>query len=134
GAFDASPEVEDLREYLSLIRGEAFRCKSITNGLLDFSRTRAGEHLPVSVAEVINSTARLVTHQKRGDRIEIRIETEEGLSPVSGDEGQLQQAVIALATKPIDAMPEGGRLTLRGRMGQGSVLVEVSDTGHGIAH
>ena len=29
GAFDSSPEVEDLREYLSLIRGEAFRCKSI---------------------------------------------------------------------------------------------------------
>ncbi|HYJ45550.1 MAG TPA: ATP-binding protein, partial [Pyrinomonadaceae bacterium] len=77
--------------------------------------------------------ARLVTHQKRGDRIEILIETDEELSPVSGDEGQLQQAVIALATNAIDAMPEGGRLTLRGRMEQGSVVVEVSDTGHGIA-
>ena len=36
GAFDASPMLEDLREYLGLIRSEAFRCKSITNGLLDF--------------------------------------------------------------------------------------------------
>src|SRR5947209_4975907 len=133
GAFDASPEVEDLREYLSLIRSEAFRCKSITNGLLDFSRTRAGEHLPVHVAEVINSAARLVAHQKRGGRIEIQIEAADDLSPVSGDEGQLQQAVIALATNAIDAMHDGGRLTFRAHNENGSVLVEVSDTGHGIA-
>jgi two-component system NtrC family sensor kinase len=133
GAFDSSPEVEDLRDYLSLIRSEAFRCKSITNGLLDFSRTRAGEHLPVSIGEVINSAARLVAHQKRGERIEIEIEVADDLAPVSGDEGQLQQAVIALATNAIDAMPEGGRLTLRGRNENDHVLVEVSDTGHGIA-
>ena len=132
GAFDSSPEVSDLREYLSLIRSEAFRCKSITNGLLDFSRTRAGEHLPVNVREVIASVARLVAHQRRGDNIEINIEVEEDLSPVSGDEGQLQQAVIALATNAIDAMPDGGRLTLRGRNANDHVLVEISDTGIGI--
>src|SRR5919202_3431831 len=78
GAFDSSPEVEDLREYLSLIRSEAFRCKSITNGLLDFSRTRAGEHLPVRLSEVINSAARLLAHQKRGGvKVEIKVEVEE---------------------------------------------------------
>jgi two-component system NtrC family sensor kinase len=133
GAFDSSPEVEDLREYLSLIRSEAFRCKSITNGLLDFSRTRAGEHLPVQIAEVINSAARLVAHQQRGNNIEIQIEVADDISPVSGDEGQLQQAVIALATNAIDAMPEGGRLTLRGRKENGHALIEVGDTGVGIA-
>jgi signal transduction histidine kinase len=57
----------------------------------------------------------------------------EQLAPVLGDEGQLQQAVIALATNAIDAMPEGGRLTLRGRNENGSVIVEVGDTGVGIA-
>lgn len=132
GAFDSSPEVEDLREYLSLIRSEAFRCKSITNGLLDFSRTRAGEHLPVQIEEVISSAARLMTHQRRGDKIEIQIEVADELSLVSGDEGQLQQAVIALATNAIDAMPEGGRLTLRGRNENDHVLLEISDTGVGI--
>ncbi|MDT4968453.1 MAG: hypothetical protein QOJ64_3190 [Acidobacteriota bacterium] len=133
GAFDSSPEVDDLREYLSLIRSEAFRCKSITNGLLDFSRTRAGEHLPVNIGEIISSAARLVTHQRRGDKIEIRVEVSDDVSPVSGDEGQLKQAVIALATNAIDAMAEGGRLTLRGRKENGNVLIEVCDTGIGIA-
>jgi two-component system, NtrC family, sensor kinase len=134
GAFDASSEVEDLREYLGLIRSEAFRCKMITNGLLDFSRARsAGLHMPVNVADVIQSAARLVMHQRRGDAIEILTEVADDVVPVSGDEGQLQQAVIALATNAIDAMPEGGRLILRARNEDSHVLVEVSDTGVGIA-
>jgi two-component system, NtrC family, sensor kinase len=133
GAFDGSSEVEDLREYLGLIRSEAFRCKTITNGLLDFSRTRASQHVPVHLSEVINSTARLLTHQGRGEGIEIEVETDEQLAPISGDTGQLQQAVIALATNAIDAMPQGGRLTLRARNLETHVLVEISDTGVGIA-
>ncbi|HEY0385572.1 MAG TPA: HAMP domain-containing sensor histidine kinase, partial [Pyrinomonadaceae bacterium] len=83
--------------------------------------------------EVINSAARLITHQQRGQDIEIQIEVSDDVSPVSGDEGQLQQAVIALAANAIDAMPEGGRLTLRGRKENGHVLIEVGDTGVGIA-
>jgi two-component system NtrC family sensor kinase len=133
GAFDNSPEVEDLREYLGLIRSEAFRCKMITNGLLDFSRTRAGQHVPVEISTVINSTARLLMHQRRGEGVEIVVEAAAGLAPVSGDAGQLQQAIIALATNAIDAMPAGGRLTLRARNLESHVLVEVSDTGVGIA-
>jgi PAS domain S-box-containing protein len=133
GAFDASPEAEDLREYLALIRSEAFRCKMITNGLLDFSRTRAGEHAPVDVPGVIQSAARLVAHQKRGENVEIVTEVSSDVAPISGDEGQLQQAVIALSTNAIDAMPDGGRLTLGARNEEGHVLIEVSDTGVGIA-
>jgi two-component system, NtrC family, sensor kinase len=133
GAFDASTEVEDLREYLGLIRSEAFRCKSITNGLLDFSRARAGEHMPVNINDVITSAARLVAHQKRGQGIEIEVETSEDVPPVLGDEGQLQQAVIVLATNAIDAMPEGGRLTLASRQEEGKAVMEVADTGVGIA-
>ena len=133
GDFDTSPAGEDLREYLGLIRDEAFRCKTITNGLLDFSRLRAGQRVPVDMTEVIKTIARLVSHQQRGDNIQIAIEAPTNLPPVSGDMGQLQQAVIALATNAIDAMPDGGRLTLRARTAGSRVFIEISDTGAGIA-
>jgi two-component system NtrC family sensor kinase len=132
GAFNDSPEAEDLREYLGLIRDEAFRCKNITNGLLDFSRLRTGNRTLISLANLIKSTARLVTHQQRGDNIQIVIEAAEDLPNVSADEGQLQQAVVALATNAIDAMPDGGTLRLRALKRGPRVLVEVSDTGIGI--
>jgi two-component system, NtrC family, sensor kinase len=139
GAYGAGPDVEDLREYLQLIRGEAFRCKQITNGLLDFSRARAAEHAPVNLSDVAESAARLLAHQKRGASIRIDAELDESLPLVSGDVGQLQQAVIILAENAIDAMPEGGTLTLRTSYegGEtedegGAVVVEVRDTGQGI--
>ncbi|HYR76909.1 MAG TPA: ATP-binding protein [Pyrinomonadaceae bacterium] len=132
GAFANSPEEADLREYLGLIRDEAFRCKNITNGLLDFSRLRAGQRVPVDVAEIIKAAARLVTHQQRGNNIQIDVEAAAGLPRVSGDVSQLQQAVVALATNAIDAMPEGGTLTLRASCSGPRVLVQVIDTGIGI--
>lgn len=133
GAFNDSPDAEDLREYLGLIRDEAFRCKSITNGLLDFSRLRAGQRVPVDMTEIIKAAGRLVTLQQRGDNIQIVVESAAGLPSVSGDVGQLQQAVVALATNAIDAMPEGGTLTLRAICSDSRVLVQVRDTGIGIA-
>jgi len=132
GSFDGSGALEDLREYLGLIRSEAFRCKAITNGLLDFSHSRTMQHVPVNLGEVVNSAFRLVSHQQRGQMIKFEIETPEDLPPVSGDAGQLQQAIIALATNAIDAMPDGGVLRIASTRQNKSVLVEVSDSGAGI--
>ncbi len=134
GAFDESVEVADLRDYLELIRSEAFRCKSITTGLLDFSRMRAGNRFPIDVGEILKSSARLLYHQRRGDSsVEIKIEADADLPLVEADEGQIQQVVIALSTNAIDAMNGGGTLTLRAYGQENRVVVEVSDTGVGIA-
>ncbi|CAN5555223.1 MAG: response regulator [Pyrinomonadaceae bacterium] len=136
GAFSqiASEALNDLRDYLGLIRSEAFRCKSITTGLLDFSRARASEHALLDLSDVINSAARLLAHQQRNGKVKFQIQTpDEPLPPLSGDAGQLQQAIIALATNAVDAMPAGGILTISARHEGGDVLVEVRDTGVGIA-
>lgn len=126
-------KTEDLREYLGLIRSEAFRCKRITNGLLDFSRARSGERVPVDIVLMLYSVARLLSHQKRGGRVDVRVDVEGLIAPVKGDEGQLQQAVIALAVNGMDAMEKGGTLTLGARNRASSVIIEVTDTGVGIA-
>ena len=132
GEFDGSPSLEDLREYLGLIRSEAFRCKSITMGLLDFSRTRTSDHVTINLADVIRSAVRLLSHQKRSHEVDFNVEIAHDLLPVSGDPGQLQQAVIVLATNALDAMGESGVLTIVGRNEGEKVKVEVNDTGVGI--
>jgi two-component system NtrC family sensor kinase len=132
GAFDGSPMLEDLREYLGLIRSEAFRCKTITNGLLDFSRTRASDHVTIDLGDVIGSAVRLLSHQKRRSAVEFKVEIADDLLPVSGDPGQLQQAVIALATNALDAMVISGILTIAARNQADEVVVEVIDNGVGI--
>ena len=75
---------------------------------------------------------RLLSHQKRSPLVELKIDLADDLLPVSGDPGQLQQAVIALATNALDAMGDSGVLTILGRNEDEKVVVEVSDTGVGI--
>jgi two-component system NtrC family sensor kinase len=132
GSFDGSPALEDLREYLGLIRSEAFRCKSITMGLLDFSRTRTSQRVMINLADVVSSAGRLLSHQKRSPEVEFKLEVAPDLHPVSGDPGQLQQAVIALATNALDAMGDSGSLSIIARNNGDHVTIEVSDTGVGI--
>ena len=132
GSFEASEAAEDLTEYLGLIKSEAFRCKEITTGLLDFSRIRAGEREYIDPGDVVRSAANLISHQKRGNGITQAIEVEPDLPLVSADGGQIQQAVIALATNAIDAMPDGGILTFRVFTKGNRVMIEVEDTGAGI--
>jgi two-component system NtrC family sensor kinase len=132
GEFGESKEVDDLREYLGLIRSEAFRCKSITNGLLDFSRMRTGNRFSLDIGEILKSSARLISHQKRGNNIKIEFDIAGDVPEVIADGGQIQQAVIALATNAIDAMSEGGTLTFRAFAQPNRVILEIQDTGHGI--
>ena len=132
GSFEGSPALDDLREYLGLIRSEAFRCKSITMGLLDFSRTRTSQRVVINLADVISSAGRLLSHQKRSPEVHFKLEIAPDLHPVSGDPGQLQQAVIALATNAFDAMADSGSLSIVARNNDDNVIVEVSDTGVGI--
>jgi two-component system NtrC family sensor kinase len=132
GAFDGVEGKEDLDEYLGLIKSEAFRCKSITTGLLDFSRVRTGDRHPLEINEILKSSANLISHQKRGDHVEIVLELADELPAVNADGGQIQQAVIALATNAIDAMPQGGKLTFRSAAQHKSVAIEIEDTGVGI--
>jgi two-component system NtrC family sensor kinase len=132
GAFEGCEGKDDLDEYLGLIKSEAFRCKSITTGLLDFSRSRTGDRHPVDLNEILRSSANLISHQKRGDRVEIQLELADDLPEVNADGGQIQQAVIALATNAIDAMPEGGTLIFRSGAQHKSVAIEIEDTGVGI--
>jgi two-component system NtrC family sensor kinase len=132
GAFEGSEGAEDLNEYLQLIKSEAFRCKSITTGLLDFSRMRTGNRHPIDIGDILRSSANLISHQNRGEKVRIEIEITEGLPQVNADGGQIQQAIIALATNAIDAMPMGGTLTFRAYKQHKGVAIEVEDTGVGI--
>ncbi len=132
GAFEVSDALEDLTEYLGLIKSETFRCKTITTGLLDFSRARSGERSAVDPGDLVRSAAKLISHQKRGNGIVQEINVDDDLPSVAADGGQIQQAIIALATNAIDAMPEGGTLTIRAFAKANRVVIEVADTGEGI--
>lgn len=70
--------------------------------------------------------------QQRGIVIALRTELEAGLPPVMGVDSELREALTNLVFNAVDAMPDGGTLTLRTRSAPGQVHIEVGDSGIGM--
>jgi hypothetical protein len=126
-------EEDDPRQsVLEKIEKQSFRAAKIINGLLNFSRSSGTEFEQVDVNKVLADVLALVEHQLDGSRIRVRRELSERVPPVRGNENRIQQVFFNLILNARDAMPSGGWLTLRTHADDETVVVEVSDTGHGI--
>ncbi len=117
---------------LEKIEKQSFRAAKIVNGLLNFSRSSGTEFDRVDVNKVLADVLALVEHQLEGSRIRVRRELAPHLPAIRGNENRIQQVFFNLILNARDAMPSGGWLTLRTHADDDTVVVEVSDTGHGI--
>jgi len=129
------------------IRRAGERAAALTRQLLAFSRKQRMELVPLDLNRVVSEAAALLG-RVIGETIELRLELDAGLCTVRADPIQLEQVLINLAVNSKDAMPRGGRLTLRTRSAllgaerSGAALelpegrcaiLEVVDTGIGMA-
>lgn len=126
-----------VREYLDIIDKEVQRCTRIVDGLLEFSRPQdhARPKAVVGLNQLVERTLFLLKHHRRFARLAVQVSVGAGLPPVAANEEQLIQVLMALLLNAVDAMRDGGTLTVRTGSGPGpnEVMVEVEDTGHGIA-
>ncbi len=125
---DASPDGERLRT----IQDQIGRVTAIVQSLLDETRRPALALRPLPPGELLKGLAELVRPSLMGRGIELDLEVAPGLPPVSADPAQLEQALLNLVSNAVDAMPEGGRLSLAARADDGQVALFVTDTGAGI--
>jgi two-component system sensor histidine kinase HydH len=134
GAADVSgPES---REFLGVIVEEVNRLNKVVSQFLDYARPYRGELEPLDVNDVIKKTAQLL---QADAKVELSLALDEGLPRVRADAEQLRQVFLNLAINAIQAMPDGGKLTIssalrKARRGEKAQMVEVRfrDTGMGI--
>jgi PAS domain S-box-containing protein len=110
------------------------RAAALTEQLLAFSRQQRLELRSVDLRATIDEMGGLL-RRLIGEDIAIRVDLAPDLDAVRADPHQLGQVLMNLAVNARDAMPDGGTLTIRGRnlaSSARSVLLEISDTGHGI--
>jgi two-component system NtrC family sensor kinase len=125
---------DPLHESCALIEHEVQRCKTIIEGLLDFSRPKSSEKTSVDLNAVIDRTLTIVKYHPRFRDVQVGFEAGSGLPPVIANEEQLVQVFMALLLNALDAMEEEGVITLHTRVGEepGQVVAEVVDHGIGI--
>jgi PAS domain S-box-containing protein len=126
------PNDDPRHSIIEKIVKQTFRASEIVNNLLNFSRTGAAELTDIDVNRVVEETLSLVAHPLKTSQIHIVKQLGESLPPVRGSANKLQQVFLNLFLNARDAMPAGGMLEVRTAAHNGSVEVEIADTGAGI--
>jgi signal transduction histidine kinase len=130
-----TPQDSQLAADLKKIEQLAYRCETIVQEILDFSRDaeREGKE-PVDLNKMIEKSLHFVTLQSKECRVEIKKDLAPDLPPVRGNHNQLQQVFLNLMTNACHAMADGGRISLSTRYARdrGHAELQVADTGCGI--
>jgi PAS domain S-box-containing protein len=126
---------EKFQHYLKLVENETDRCSQIVANLLNFSRISPPAFGEVRIEELIDRCILLSQHKLELNHIRLESNIQANIRPAKGDFNQLQQCIINLIFNAIDAMPEGGTLTLESHhdSASGGVVISIKDTGQGIA-
>ncbi len=127
----SSQDYEDLK----IIERQGFHCKEIVENLLGF--VRRGEdkgHSHTNLNLCLEDTIKIVRHRFEQEKIILAMELSDSLPLIFGDSRKLQQVFLNLINNAADAMPKGGRLTIRTFKDTDlhRVAVQFQDEGHAI--
>jgi len=124
---------EKVLEYLAKMDSELTRSSRLIRNLLDFARQSEPTFRVVNPNNVIERALTLIGDSADMQHIEVLKEMSPSLPEVNADFDQLQQVCMTLIMNALQAMPEGGRLTLRTSIDHGQLKIEIQDTGCGIS-
>ncbi len=141
-----SKDPDAVEKNAAIVAEQTARITRIIQRLLDFARRKVGhtERSPVDVGELMVTTIELLAGQFSNAKVRTRFERGASVPKVAGDQDRLQQVLINLLLNAVQAMPEGGLITvelgaavrtrpgLEGNAEQSFVRLSVEDTGVGI--
>ena len=117
------PKIE---KHVRILEQELTNANEIITNLLDFSRVREPDRAAVSTLEIVNDV--LDRHDLRTVTVVRQLQD----VPIFVDAGQLKQVIGNLVMNAVQAMPDGGQLTVESGGNSHDALIAVSDTGSGI--
>jgi signal transduction histidine kinase len=132
-----SPEQFDevFRESSSTLLAEISNLKAIIGRFSEFSKTPHPQWQAVQVNEILRGVLKLYQAPLQAPGrtpIACKLELDESLGTIAADPDLLHRALSNLVLNAMDAMPNGGTLSLRTRRDGGRVIIEVADTGSGL--
>lgn len=126
-------DLGNMKGYLEMVYNETTRVSKTVSNLLTFSRKTQPEFKSVNLNALLGESLSLVEYQMRLQGIAVTRQLAADLLPVMADQGQMKQALLNILLNALDAMPEGGSLTLTSKNSRDrEVVLEVADTGVGI--
>jgi signal transduction histidine kinase len=122
-----------VKELISVVKSELLRLNGVLDSFRNFADLRRLTVRPTNVVDLLGEVLRLIGPQAAQQRVEVTMRSPEVDLPwVPMDAEKVKQAVLNLVINALEAMPQGGVLTLDTYAPDGEVQVELTDTGPGI--
>jgi signal transduction histidine kinase len=131
-ALESAVDGDRARWRLQMILEQIDRITSIIHSLLNIARPKESLRIPVDLQQIAAISVGFLTEKLKRRGVDAKLDIPEPVM-VQGDPEKLQQVFLNLCINAIDAMPEGGTLSLSiRREGQDDVSMRIRDTGSGI--
>ncbi|MCK4994100.1 MAG: PAS domain S-box protein [Candidatus Omnitrophica bacterium] len=124
---------QEVKDNLEVVLKECKRAKDIIQRLLRFSRPSKGELKEVDINKSLEEVVSLLAHQFKLENVNILSEITPNLSPIRGDEKQLQEVFMNLLTNAQDAIAGEGSVKIKAKEKDGFIKITFEDTGEGIS-
>jgi two-component system sensor histidine kinase HydH len=131
--FQPTDDQEQYSRLTELMLGEVHRLNSIVEQFLSLARPVDIKPEALRVQDVFREIATLVEGEAEQSNVRIRVIAPSTLPAFKVDREYLRQTLLNLVLNGLQAMPEGGTLTLEASKSNGNILICVADTGTGIA-
>ena len=131
--FKPTDDREDYSRLTELMLGEVHRLNTIIEQFLSLARPVEIKAEAFSVQDLFHEVATLVQGEAQQSKVQFRIVAPLTLPPLNADREYLRQTLLNLVLNGLQAMPEGGILTLEAKTSNGRYAIAVMDTGAGIA-
>ena len=122
-----------MMESLTDIRMEVRRLYDIIQDYLALARLAVLQYEPEDMGNFLRECGRVMQEQARTRGVVLHLQGLARLGSVSLHKGTLQRAFVNLLQRALDAMPQGGTVTLRGRRTASHSVIEIRDTGSAIS-
>ncbi|MEX2757008.1 MAG: PAS domain S-box protein [Candidatus Sigynarchaeota archaeon] len=121
---------EKIKKHLAIIKEQSDRANATITQLLDFARTKPEDINDIDIAGFLND---LLNHLSIPKKIKVSTEYQATLPKISSDPNKLRQALQNIITNAIQAMHDGGTLSITTRLNEDKIEIAITDTGEGIA-
>jgi two-component system NtrC family sensor kinase len=124
---------ECLMESVDRCKRQVDRCGNITAKMLQFGRQTGTQMRATEVGPVLREIGTLMERRARANNVSLRLDLDPDLPFAWVDSNELEQVVVNLVNNAIDALEGGGNITITGTLEGDRILLQVRDSGSGIA-